>query len=201
MRSHLALLVASVFLAGISPTAPAQEGQDAKPPLTKAGRAAAKKLQERMQGAWRLVEMKLLSEESRLYSDLDLQHTGYAVVHDGYFSLEFHMRLVDKNDVDYGQSLASGLHRFDLDGVGFMDMTTVIASRTRRDGSIEFEPPGMLRKYRVVFEGDRMVLTRDDGHRLVFERLQDSRPGRFDIFGRPAREDAEPGEEKPEKPK
>lgn len=191
MRPSIALLVALPLLTGLSPTAGMQDGQDLKPPLTKADRAAAKKLQRLMEGVWKLVEMKIIAEDRRVLDDLEMQKTGYAVVHGSYLSLEFHMRLVDKMEVDYGQSLVSGLHRFELDGIGSMETTTVIATRTRRDGSLEFEPPGTTRHYDVAFEGERLTMTRDDGHRLEFDRMEDDSRRRFDIYGRPVRDDDE----------
>lgn len=193
MRSFLSLLLASTLLAGLSPNRGTQEGQDPKPPLSKSDRAAAKKIQALMQGAWKLVDLRMVAEDKRGFSDLQLQQTGYALVHDGYLSIEFHMRLVDKEEQDYGQSLVSGLHRFELDGTGSMETTSVIATRTRRDGSPEFELPGTTRRYRVEFEGEKLTMTRDDGHRLEFERMSDDRPRRFDIFGRPVREKDEDG--------
>jgi len=200
MRPSIAVLVASMFLAGIRPSPVAQDGQDLKPPLTKADRDAAKKVQRHMEGVWELVEMRTISEEQKLTSDLQIQKIGYAVVHDRYLSLEFHMRLIDKDEVDYGQSLVSGLHRFELDGIGHMETSTVIATRTRRDGSLEFEAPGTVRHYAVEFEGENMTMTRDDGHRLEFRRLdRDSKP-RFDIYGRALRDD-EPKAEEVEKGK
>jgi hypothetical protein len=195
MRPSIAVLVASMFLAGIRPSPGAQDGQDLKPPLTKADRAAAKKLQRHMEGVWELVEMRTISEQELLTSDLQVQKIGYAVVHDDYLSLEFHMRLVDKDEVDYGQSLVSGLHRFELDGIGTMETSTVIATRTRRDGSLEFEAPGTVRHYVVAFEGEKMTMTRDDGHRLEFDRLDRESKPRFDIYGRTVRDGDEKAEE------
>lgn len=185
MRSFLALVVASTLLMGLSPNAGTQDDQDSKPPLSKTDRAAAKKIQKRMQGAWKLTGMQIVSEESRVTSGLDLQQIGYALVHEGYLSLEFHMRLVDKEDKDFGQSLVSGLHRFELDGTGALETTSIVATQTRRDGSIEFEAPGSKRSYRVDFEGENLTLTRDDGHRLEFQRMGDAQRRHFDIFGRP----------------
>jgi len=195
MRSFLPLLVASTLLTGLPTSPTTQDGQDSKPPLSKTDRAAAKKFEKRMQGAWKLLEIRLIAEQAHVTSGLDMQSVGYALVHDGYLSLEFHMRLVDKEETDYGQSLVSGLHRFELDGIGSMETTTVIATRTRRDGSVEFEPPGTQRKYTVDFEGEKMTLTRDDGHQLLFERMNIERRRHFDIFGRAVKEDDEPGAE------
>ena len=135
--------------------------------------------------------MRIVAEDKRLLSDLDLQQTGYALVHDRFLSIEFHMRLVDKEEKDFGQSLVTGLHRFELDGTGAMETTTVIATRTRRDGSPEFEPPGTTRHYQVEFEGETLTMTRDDGHRLEFERMSDDHKRRSDIFGRPVHDEDE----------
>jgi len=193
MRSILALLVASTLLTGL-PTSPrTQDDQDSKPPLSKSDRAAARKIEKRMQGAWKLVEMHLIAEQAHVTSGLEMQQIGYALVHDGYLSLEFHMRLIDKEDQDYGQSVVSGLHRFELDAIGSMETTTVIATRTRRDGSLEFEHPGTQRKYTVEFQGEKMTLTRDDGHQLGFERMGVERRRHFDIYGRQMSEDDEDG--------
>ena len=195
MRSFLALLLFSTLLAGLAPNPVAQDGQDSKPPLSKKERGSAKTIQKRMQGAWKLTDMRLLAEQAHVTSGLDMEHVGYALVHDGYLSLEFHMRLIDKEEQDYGQSIVSGLHRFELDGIGSMETTTVIATRTRRDGSLEFEPPGTQRKYNVEFQGEKMTLTRDDGHQLEFERMNTEHRRHFDIFGRPVSEDDEAGAE------
>ena len=195
MRSFLALLVASTLLTGLPTSPTTQDGQDSKPPLSKTDRAAAKKLEKRMQGAWKLIEMRLLAEQAHVTQGLDMQSIGYALVHDEYLSLEFHMRLVDKEDQDYGQSLVSGLHRIELDGIGSMETTSVIATKTRIDGSLEFEPPGTQRQYTVDFEGDKMTLTRDDGHQLLFERMNIERRRHFDIFGRAVPYDDEPAPE------
>jgi len=193
MRSFLAPLLASTLLTGLSPRPVAQDGQDPKPPLSKTDRAAVKKLQKKMQGAWRLIGMQLVGEEARVTPGLDLEHIGYAMVHEGFLSLEFHMQLVDKDGTDFGQSIVSGLHRFELDGIGNMETTSVIATRTRRDGSLEFVAPGAARKYRVEFESETMTLTRDDGHRLEFEPMHDERRPHFDIFGRRLKEEDEEG--------
>ena len=189
MRPSIAILVASMLLTGIRSIPAAQDGQDPKPPLTKADRAAAKKLLRNMEGVWELVDMKTLADGQLLTSDLQIQKIGYAVVYGQYLSLEFHMRMVDSNEVDYGQSLVSGLHRFDLDALGAMETSTVIATRTRRDGSLEFEQPGTVRRYVVTFEGEKMTMKRDDGHQLEFERLDRDTHPRVDIFGRRSRDE------------
>jgi hypothetical protein len=122
--------------------------------------------------------------------DRQLEHVGYALVHDSYLSIEFHLRLVDKQKQDWGQSLVTGLHRFELDGLGDMETSTIIATSTRSDGSPVFETPGTVRKYRVSLTNEHMSLTRDDGHRLEFDRLLDDRR-RYDVFGRPVRDEDE----------
>lgn len=186
MRHIHSFLLACVLMAGLSPIPGVQEVQD-PPMMSRAGRAASKKLLAQMQGAWRLADMQLLAEGKGGFGDRRFEHSGYCLIHDEYLSLEFHLRLVDKDDKDWGQSFVTGLHRFELDGTGSMETTTVIATNTRSDGNPEFESPGTKRRYTVEFTGERLTMTRDDGHRLDFERMIDKRQ-RFDIFGRPVRE-------------
>jgi len=193
MRSILSLFLGCTLLAGLAPVPSSPAAQDRGPtaPVTKSGKAAVKKLRGRLQGAWRLTEMHLVSQGLATLGDQHIEQIGFALFHDDYLSIEFHMRLTDKLEQDWGMSLVSGLHRYELDPTGLMQTSSLISTRTRKDGSPSFDPPGSTRNYQVSFEGEKLteklILTRDDGHRLEFERLLDDR-SRFDIFGRKVHE-------------
>ena len=187
MQSPFVLLLSASALLALSPLPRVQDRQDERPALSKTARLANRKLLARMQGAWRLVDMQLVEQDKSSFGEAHLDHIGFCLVSGGYLSIEFHLRLATENDRDQGRSLVTGLHRFDLGEHGELETTTVIGTNTDPRGAPEFEPPGTKRSYRIELAGDAMTLARDDGHTLIFERLQDDR-SRFDIFGRPVRE-------------
>jgi len=179
------LLVSAALLFGLAP------GQDRrtrrpKPSPPKASRLVHKKKLADMQGVWRLVEMKLSDENVDGMADLSMEQVGYCLVSGRHLSIEFHIRLLDKEG-DTGRSFVSGMHRFEFDESGDLETSTLIGIRTDQRGGPEFEPAGTKRHYSCGIEDGTMTLVRDDGHTLVFERLLDDE-SRYDIFGRPVTE-------------
>jgi hypothetical protein len=189
MQHFIPLLISASFLLGLSPRAPIQDEQEPRPALPKSARLANKKLMAQMQGAWRLVDMKLVDEDAAGFGDLRIDHIGYCLISGSYLSLEIHLRLVGREHQEQGRSFVSGLHRFELEEGAQMETSTVIATSPDPDGVPEFEPSGTKRRYKIDLAGETMTLTRDDGHGLIFERMFDDR-SRFDMFGRPSREKA-----------
>jgi hypothetical protein len=177
----------STALLGLTPLQHPRVDSEQKPVLPKAAVLANKKLIAQMQGAWRLVQMKLVDQDSVGMGELAIENVGFCLVSGSYLSIEIHVRRVAKGDEDKGRSFVTGLHRFDLGEDGSMETTTVIATRANLNGVPEFEPPGTTRQYSIGLVGDSMTLTREDGHTLIFERLLDDRT-RVDFFGRPVME-------------
>jgi hypothetical protein len=187
MQRFPSLFLSTAFLLGLTPLQHPQVDREQKPVLPKTARLENKKLLAQMQGAWRLVQMKLVDQDSLGLSELAMENIGFCLVSGSYLSIELHVRRVGKGDVDKGRSFVTGLHRFDLEEDGNMETTTVIATRANIDGMTEFEAPGTTRQYSVGVVGDSMTLVREDGHTLIFERLLDDRT-RVDFFGRPVTE-------------
>lgn len=174
-----------------------QDSEEPKLAEPKAARLASKKTLARMQGAWRLDEVRLIESETADSGRSRLDHVGYCLVSGNYLSIEFHFRLTPGEDregslvmphtgFDRGRSLVTGLHKFELENGEYLEASTIIGTSIDRYSNPVFEAPGSKRHYYVEIEGDSMTLTRDDGHMLKFERLVDDEK-RFDIYGRPAR--------------
>jgi len=194
MSRSLLLLFSTVLLSSPVPPQDPQGDRDQKPVLLKSVRLANKKKLASMQGAWRLVEMRLVGMDTEGTSDLKMDQVGYCLVSGTYLSIELHIRVLGQGETDTGRSFVSGLHRFEIDPQGDLEMTTVIATRTDPRGNPEFEAPGTKRHYSSSVEGPSMTLTREDGHTLVFEQLVDDTT-RFDFFGRPVTEKEQAAED------
>jgi hypothetical protein len=208
------LALSVFFLVGLGPPQkPPPAERDDRPELSKAARLANRKTEKALQGAWRLVEMRLVPNDSAGLNQGELDHVGFCLFSGHYFSVEFHLRLLGGGQLDMGvpgdrreqgRSFVSGLHLFELDEDGAMETSTVIGARTDEDGTTAFEPPETKRHYTIEVEGDTLTMRREDGHTLMFERLRDDR-SRFDFFGAPLPDpafyDDEPAKKDQEKEK
>lgn len=198
MQRIPSLLLLFAALVGQGPRPEPPKVHEEKPVLSKAATLANKRTIARMQGAWRLVEMRIVDADSFGMSDLSLDHVGFCLVSGNYLSIELHLRLLGQKGQDSGRSFITGLHKFDLDESGEMETSTVIGTYVDSYRDIKFEPPDTQRHYSIDLEGDTMTLTRDDGHRLSFERLLADKT-RFDFFGRPVTEEEAAEDESGEK--
>jgi hypothetical protein len=194
MHRASALALSTFLLLGLSPAQnPPRRDQEPKPPpepkmvLSKAAQLANKKLEKSMQGAWSLTDIQLVTQDTAGLEDMKLDHVGFALVSGHYIALEFHFRLLGQPRMDLGRSFVTGLHRFEFEEDGTLETSTVIGARANEAGATQFEPPNQQRHYTVTVEGTSMTMVRDDGHTLVFERLEDDR-SRVDFFGNPADE-------------
>jgi hypothetical protein len=187
MQRASALALSAFLLLGLSPAQEPRPEHAPRPELTKAARVAAKKMVRAMQGAWRLVDIQLVTQDTFGLDDLKLDHVGFCVVSGHYICLEFHFRLLGQPRMDVGRSFVTGIHRFEFDEEGRMETSTVIGTRANEGGEPEFEPPESQRRYDVTIEGDSMTLRREDGHTLMFQRLEDD-ASRLDFYGNPVPE-------------
>lgn len=183
-RASALALSTFLLLLGLSPAQDPRPEHAPRPELTKPARVANKKTERAMQGAWRLVDMQIVSQDAFGLEDLKLDHVGFCLVSGHYICLEFHFRLLGQPRMDLGRSFVTGIHRFDFDEDGRLETSTVIGTRANEGGEPEFEPPESHRRYDVTLEGTTMTLRREDGHTLIFEKLMDD-SSRFDFYGNP----------------
>ncbi len=199
MHRIVSILLATGLSFGASPSAAHQDSQELRPAQPKSSRAANKKTLAKMQGAWQLTDVRLIDADKTDFGGLRLEHSGYAVVSGRYIAIEFHFRLTEGETADLqlgpnqtasdrGRSLATGVHKMEMQNGEEIETTSLIGTTIGRFAAPEFEPPGTKRIYHVDITGDTMVLTRDDGHTLTFERMIDDEQS-FDIFGRPVKDD------------
>jgi len=175
--------VPTLLLLGLSPAQEPRRESEPKPVPTKRAQIEIKKLVRAMQGAWRLVNIELVAHDANFQLDnVSLDHSGFALVHGHYMSIEFHFRLFGQQQGDLGRSFVTGIHRFEVEEDGRLETSCVIGTRTNENGKPAFEPPDSKRVYTITMEGEQMTLLRDDGHTLVFERLLDDR-SRIDFWG------------------
>ncbi|HEV8112037.1 MAG TPA: hypothetical protein VGR31_04625 [Planctomycetota bacterium] len=187
MQRFSSILLASAFLLSLPPLQDPKVRVDPRPLQSKAVRLANKKTVAAMQGAWRLTDMRLVEQDAAGMSEEGFERVGFCLVSGNHLSIEFHVRVVGVGGEDKGRSFVTGLHRFEIDDEGQLETTTVLGSRMSDKGLPEFEAPGTTRHYAVELSGNSMILTRDDGHTLLFDRLIDD-PSHFDFFGNPVTE-------------
>lgn len=156
-----------------------QKEKDVQITLPEVSKARIKKLEEAMQGVWHLTEYKT----TKLPSD-GRSEAGYCMVAGNFLSIEIHIGWISEDGVRYNRKdFQTGIHRFELDQTGRMETATVIGCFQNQGYQLGFEQPGFKRTYRVEAVGDSMTLYNDDGSKLSFERLPETRPKR-DVYGR-----------------
>ena len=157
-----------------------QNEKDTQITLPEVSKARIKKLEEAMQGVWHLTEYKTTKLPSEGRSE-----AGYCMVAGNFLSIEIHIGWISEDGVRYNRKdFQTGIHRFELDQTGRMETSTIIGCFQNQGYQLGFEPPGVKRTYRVEAVGDLMTLFNDDGSKLSFERLPETRPKR-DVYGRP----------------
>ena len=177
-----------LLLLGFSPVQEPRPEREQRPVPSKRAQIEIKKTVRAMQGAWRLASIQLVAQDTNFALDnVSLDHSGYALVHGYYLSVEFHFRLFGQQQGDLGRSFVTGMHRFEVEEDGTLETSCIIGTRTNENGKPAFEPPESKRRYSITLEGESMTLIREDGHTLVFERLLDDR-SRFDFFGTEVKE-------------
>jgi hypothetical protein len=187
MQRFSSILLSSALLLSLPPLQNPKVGAEQRPTQSQAVRLANKKTLAAMQGAWNLSNMHLVAEDIEGIGEQAVEHAGFCLVSGNHLAIEFHVRVVGQGGTDTGRSFVTGLHRFDLDQQGDLDTVSLIGSRMSDKGLPEFEAPGTERHYAIEITGESMILTRDDGHTLMFERIRDD-PSRFDFFGNPISE-------------
>jgi len=193
MHAFTCALLAGLLLFGLAgrqdPAPPApkppppEDLPDTRPTIPPAIAAANRKLVAEMQGAWRLVEMRVAMEQTKGLSETHFAQVGYLLVSGNHLAIEMHVDVRSSNDRSAGHSISSGVHRFELGLDSHLETSTLIASGIDHKGRPVFEPPRTKRRYQTTLAANRMTLRRDDGHTLVFERLPED-PPRRDVFGR-----------------
>lgn len=158
------------------PGKPEKSDKPAKASLTRAGIAM---LTEDLQGAWRLVNYEAPTLESK-----DRQQVGFLLVAGSYFSFEMHLGWTTPNGTVLESTFVSGTHRFEVDENSRIVASSVIGAGLDDDGKVAFEVPGRVRRYEATCTGNQLTLLREDGTKLSFERIADSRVKR-DAYGRP----------------
>lgn len=180
---------------------PKKDPDDLKPTPSPAELKSIEGKLARMQGLWRLDELK----SPRIEAARRLE-AGYVLVSGLTFSIELHLGYVapdGKNIIN--RDFQSGMHRFELDDAGSMETRTVIGSFINPSGLVQFEEPQRMRRYDVQFGEDDMIWSNAEGIRFVLKKLPEPKYARRDVFGKPIPEkkrDDEPKERgDPKEPK
>lgn len=171
-----------------------QSGEVPKPTLTGAEQSAVEAKLASMQGLWRLKEFRTLKVEPARRVEV-----GYLLVSNLCFSLELHWGWQTPDNARFAnKDFQSGTHRFELDDAGNLEARSLIGSAFTRDGLLQWEEPGRVRRYKVDVIAETMTWSNDDGATFTFEHMPEPRTARRDVFGRPIPEKKKP-EEKPAK--
>ncbi|MBI5364250.1 MAG: hypothetical protein HZA53_13810 [Planctomycetes bacterium] len=159
----------------------AQDRDPGKPTPTATEKKTIEAKVAAMQGLWRVREMKTPRLEAARRLD-----AGFVLVSGLTFSIELHTGYVapdGKNVIN--KDFQSGMHRFEIDDSGFMETKTVIGSFYNELGLLQFEQPNKERRYEVKLGAEDMSWTNADGTSFLFEKLNEPKAVRRDVFGRP----------------
>jgi hypothetical protein len=123
------------------------------------------KLARAMQGAWQLLDI----------DDIDLPEdgrsaNGFLLVSGAFASIELQLQWESFED-----AYQTGTYEIRVNATGDMIMSTLLGSYLTEDGELLWEPPGLMRRFRVTVAGDLLSLVRDDGSRFDFIRRNKSR--------------------------
>jgi len=170
--------------------------------MSEAARKESARVTKVMQGLWKLKEL----EWSNL-SGLSSEFRGFCLVSGTHLDFEVHIGLKDADQKLNDVMLDSGLWRFEVSEGGRLLLTALIGSFIDKDNRVAFREAGSQCRYEVIAVGEQMVWRKDDGQRLVFERMLDGGPPQVDAFGRPLPPEqpdadteqpgAKPGQKKP----
>jgi hypothetical protein len=203
MRTLLLALVPTVslvvFLAGAQNPRP-PEPQAPKPRVTpevrvtlsEAARKESARMTKTMQGLWVLKALEWANLEG-----VSSEFRGFCLVSGDHLNFEVHIGLKDSHKKLNDVMLDCGLWRFEVGEGNRMVLTSLIGSFIDKDNRVAFREEGTLCRYDVLAVGEQMVWRKDDGQRLVFERLASGAPPRVDIYGRPLPEPTDPDAEQP----
>ena len=136
-----------------------------------------------MQGLWVLKELVWPHLEG-----LNTDFRGFCLVSDNHLDFEVHIGVKDQKQKLNNVMLDSGIWRFEVGDGNRTVMTSLIGSFIDKDNRVAFREEDTRVCYEVIVLGDQMTWRKEDGQRLVFERLLDGGPARVDIFGRPLKE-------------
>jgi len=136
-----------------------------------------------MQGLWVLKELVWPHIEG-----LKTEFRGFCMVADNHLDFEVHIGVHDQSLKLNNVMLDSGIWRFEVGEANRTVMTSLIGSFIDKDNRVAFREEGTRVRYDVIALGDQMTWRKEDGQRLVFERLADFGPKRVDIFGRPVQD-------------
>ena len=147
----------------------------------------AKRLRTEILGAWQLTRGEIPN-----LGTTGSGVAGYALIQDGYLSMEVHVR-GKINDVGTQLFFQTGTHRWKLDDRSMLETFSLIGTfNSTFEPEYDFEEPGRRREYQVTLENDQLVLARTDRTaRFTFKRLgklryPDAEPGpELDFYGRP----------------
>jgi hypothetical protein len=190
MRTLLAPLTLALALA--FPQDP-KEPQVPHRPVFEGAALESARIRTEILGAWQLTRGEI--------PDLGASGSGvagYALILEGYLSLEVHVLGNTAPDSE-NTFFQTGTHRWKLDDEAHLETYGLIGTHNITDDEEDdFEPPGLRREYNVELAGDRLVLERVDGKsRLTFMRLGKlpfpgaKEGGGLDFYGRPIKPKAE----------
>ncbi len=148
-----------------------------------------------MQGFWVLKELDWPHLQG-----VNSEFRGFCLVGGNHLSFEVHIGLKDTNQKLNDVMFDSGLWRFEVGEGNRLVLTSRIGSFLDKDNRVAFRPEETLCRYEVLAVGEEMVWRKQDGQRIVFERMLDGGLPRVDAFGRPLPEPKEE-EEPPPGPK
>jgi hypothetical protein len=182
---------------GQAPGERERPGPVVRPTPTPGGKKEIARQTKEMQGVWRMVELR-----SPILKPARRSEMAYLLVTEEYLSFELHMDWPDEQNLVQLRYFESGTYHYEVLEGARLEMRVLIACFTDPAGLTQFLPPGFVKRYQMVIEGDRMSWTGPDGRRVVFERLVATRTKR-DIFGRtlPEEKPAEDATKKESDPK
>ena len=130
------------------------------------------KLLDSMQGAWQLLDV----DDTELPEE-DREMSGFLLVSGNFLSIEIHISWEEFDD-----AFQTGIHEFRLNEAGELLASSMIGSYLDADDELEWERPGLMRRFNVAITGDVLSLTRDDGSRFEFIRRNRRRFFANDFF-------------------
>ena len=188
-------LAFALQISGDPPVRPQRRPEPAvRPTPSPAAQKEIDRVEEEMQGVWRMIELRSPDLPPAKHSEI-----AYCIVQGAHLSVEVHMDWLNDEGRIRRRSFESGFYHVEILEGPKIDMRSMISSFLDERDWLQFRPPGFERRYKIEIANDRMVWSREDGQRSVWERLPSTRAKR-DAFGRlikPAAE-AEPRKDDPD---
>ena len=197
--SSLALLPQSP----VTPTPGGQDRPDPKPSSTDIRAKSLRTLHGQLQGLWELIDL-----EARGQNTFSTEQKAFCLIHGSTLAIEVHMAAFTDKEKGPALLFDSGIYHFEIEEGTTLALNSLIGAFVNVQARVEFRQPNTKRRYQVQMFGNRMVLARDDGLKLTFQRQPETSLARRDIYGREIKEKGAGGKDdgakdtpKPETPK